>query len=123
MTPEDFLSSYESALATQSWPVVSPLIHPEACVTFSNGHVFIGKAEVQRAFERNFALIQEEQYALSDIHWLRKAADFAVCLYTFHWSGLTNGEPISGSGRGTAVLVNQQGQWLLLAEHLGPPAR
>jgi len=123
MTPEEFLRSYESALATQSWQAVSPLIHQEACVTFSNGRVFMGKAEVQGAFERNFALIQEEQYSISSIYWLKKTDDFAVCLYSFHWSGLINGEPARGTGRGTAVLVTQQEHWLLLTEHLGPHAQ
>ena len=123
MTPDEFLKSYESALATQSWQVVAPLIHAEACVTFSNGLVFIGKTEVQRAFERNFALIQEEHYSITDLYWVKKAESFAVCLYTFHWSGLINNELARGSGRGTCVLVNQQGTWLLLTEHLGPTVK
>jgi len=123
MTPEEFITSYQSALATQSWQVVSPLIHEDACVTFSNGLVFTGKAEVQLAFERNFALIQDEQYSISDLYWVKKADNFAVCLYAFHWSGLINGEPARGSGRGTCVLVKQQEKWSLLTEHLGPNAK
>jgi ketosteroid isomerase-like protein len=122
MTPEEFLSTYASALATQSWQAVSPLIHEDACVTFSNGHFFTGKSAVQGAFERNFALIQDERYSISDVHWLKKTQSFAVCLYAYHWSGLIDGEPARGSGRGTSVLVNEQGSWLLLAEHLGPRA-
>lgn len=121
--PEDFLKAYEIALATQKWQSVSPLIHERACVTFSNGSFYIGKAEVQRAFERNFALIQDEKYSISDIHWVSKTEDYAVCLYTFHWHGLINGKSANGSGRGTAVLVNEKGKWLLLSEHLGPNAK
>ena len=120
MNPEEFLESYGSALATQDWQSVSPFIHEDACVTFSNGRVFKGKAEVQYAFEKNFALIQDEQYAISDTCWVKKTDDFAVCLYAFHWSGLINGKHASGSGRGTSVLVSKQGKWVLIAEHLGP---
>ena len=123
MEPEDFLSSYESALAAQDWGYVSPLIHEDACVTFSNGQVLRGKGAIQGAFEKNFALIQDEQYAISDIRWVKKTAEFAVCLYTFHWSGLINGESASGSGRGTSVLVWERGKWFLLTEHLGPKAK
>ena len=120
MNPEEFLKSYASALATQDWQSVSPLIHEDACVTFSNGQVLKGKAEVQCAFEKNFALIQDEQYSISDTCWVKKTDDFAVCLYAFHWSGSINGEHASGSGRGTSVLVSEQGKWVLITEHLGP---
>ena len=123
MTPEEFLQRYEAALATQSWQAVSPLIHDDACVTFSNGMAFMGKPEVQRAFERNFALIQDEKYSISEIHWVQKADSFAVCVYTYEWSGLIDGKSAAGAGRGTCVLVNQQGNWLLLTEHLGPKAK
>jgi len=117
---EEFLKSYESALATQDWGSVSPLIHENACVTFSSGHVFRGKAAVQGAFEKNFTLIKDEHYAISDTYWVKKSAGFAVCLYTFHWSGLIKGEIARGSGTGTSVLVMEGGKWFLLAEHLGP---
>ncbi|MFC1998009.1 YybH family protein [Chloroflexota bacterium] len=120
MKPEKFLRDYESALATQDWGSVSPLIHEDASVTFSNGQVLRGKEAIQGAFEINFRLIQDEQYAISDIHWVKKTAEFAVCLYAFHWSGLINGETASGSGRGTSVLVREGERWFLLTEHLGP---
>ena len=120
MDPETFLQNYEAALATQQWQSVSPLIHKDACVTFSNGTVHRGKSAVQQAFERNFALIQEEKYAISDIHWVQKQSDFAVCIYRFNWQGLMNGKLAAGSGRGTSVMINENKKWLLLAEHLGP---
>ena len=123
MEPEEFLKRYKSALATQDWEIISPLIHKNACVTFSNGHVFRGKEAVQGAFEKNFSLIQDEHYAISDIYWVKKTGEIAVCLYTFNWSGLIQGEPASGSGRGTSVLANEEGKWFLLTEHLGPNAK
>ena len=121
-TPKEFLKKYESALATQDWQTIAPLVHGKACVTFSNGLFYIGKDEVQHAFEKNFALIQDEEYSISDTYWVNETKDYAVCLYTFHWSGLINGKSVSGSGRGTAIVVNEEGRWLLLSEHLGPRA-
>lgn len=120
MSPEEFLKSYEVALATQDWQSVSPLIHEDACVTFSDGSFHKGKAEIQRAFEKNFALIQEEQYSITGAHWVKVTDSFAVCAYAFHWNGLIHGKPASGSGRGTSVLVNEKGKWSILIEHLGP---
>jgi ketosteroid isomerase-like protein len=122
MQPEEFVLSYEHALATQNWHQVGPLIHIDACVTFSNGSVHKGKAEVQKAFEKNFALIQDETYSMQNMHWVMKNAETAVYLFEFSWSGLINGQPAKGSGRGTSVLINVDGEWKLLIEHLGPKA-
>ena len=119
MTPQDFIKKYEQALATQQWHKVAPLIHEQACVTFTTG-TYKGKAEVQKVFEHNFAAIQDEQYHLSNLHWAFVDEHTAVCLYQFHWQGLINGQPASGAGRGTSVLVQQDNQWLLVSEHLGP---
>jgi len=119
MTPESFLKSYENALMTQQWDAVAPLFHEDVCVTFSEG-TYKGKTAVQQAFERTFKLIKDETYAIKNLYWVTKRDDYAVCLFTFHWSGIINGQQASGSGRGTSVLVNEDGRWLLLTEHLGP---
>lgn len=119
MRVEMFLKSYESALATQDWGAVAPFFHEDVCVTFSDG-TFKGKMEVQKAFEKTFTLIQDEKYAMSNIHWITQTEEYAVCLYNFTWSGLIDGKPASGGGRGTSVLVHEHGQWYILTEHLGP---
>ena len=123
MTPEQFIKRYEAALATQDWQQVDPLIHPDACVTFSSGAVHLGKTAVRQAYERNFSLIQDETYQIEDVHWVMKGTETAVYLFSFHWSGLINGEPASGAGTGSAVLIKHSDGWQLLAEHLGPKSR
>ena len=122
MNPEDFIKLYAAALATQDWQQVDPLVHPNACVTFSSGSVHKGKAAIRQAFERNFSLIQDETYAIKNVHWVMQGADTAVYLFTFHWSGLINGEPASGAGTGSSVLSKGAAGWQLLLEHLGPKA-
>lgn len=120
MTPDEFIQAYEKALAAQNWVQVEPLMHENACVTFSNGSVHKGRREVQAAFERNFSLIKDETYAISNVHWVMKTQEMAVFLFDYHWSGIFNDKPASGSGRGTSILVNNRGLWQLLTEHLGP---
>ncbi|HEU5310455.1 MAG TPA: nuclear transport factor 2 family protein, partial [Candidatus Eisenbacteria bacterium] len=121
MTLEDFVHAYEEALASQEWALVEPLVHENACVTFSNGAVHIGKAAVQKAYEANFAAIEDEKYRISNVHWVRRGEDVAVYLFDFAWSGRIGGRDAKGSGRGTSVLVRHGSGWQLLAEHLGPP--
>lgn len=84
MTHEEFLKSYEAALASQDWTVVEPYISNNACVTFSNGTVHIGKDKVQIAFENNFQKIKSEKYKMENIIWLKKELNYAVYLFQFN---------------------------------------
>ena len=119
MTPEDFIRAYAQALGSQSWNEVDPLIHDDACVTFSNGTVHKGKADVKSAFERNFSLIKDEKYSITNVHWVIKGTEMAVYLFDYQWSGIIGGKAANGSGRGSSVLINENGRWKLLIEHLG----
>ncbi|MCG8601838.1 MAG: nuclear transport factor 2 family protein [Verrucomicrobiales bacterium] len=120
MTPDEFITRYEQALASQEWEMVEPLIHENSSVTFSNGQIHRGKGAVEKAFRTNFDLIKEEEYAMSDLHWVLKNETFAICTFVYHWSGVINRKPASGSGRGTSSLVKEGEAWQLVAEHLGP---
>jgi len=116
------VAAYENALETQRWENVSPLIHDHCTVTFSEG-THIGKSAVEAAFRKTFELIEDERYSMSDLHWIMRTDAFAVFSFTFAWSGVIRGKPASGGGRGTSVIVNQNGAWQLITEHLGPPAQ
>jgi len=118
-TPDDFVRRYEAALTSQRWGALGPLVHDEVCVTFSTGAVHKGKPAVRRAFEANFAAIGDEAYDISNIHWVLRSGTFAVYLFDFRWSGRIDGQPAQGSGRGSSVLVRDEGDWKLLVEHLG----
>ncbi len=121
MTPEDFIRAYEEALASQQWALVEPLVHENACVTFSNGTVHIGKTAVRSAYEANFSAIEDEDYRISNVHWVRRGEDVSVYVFDFAWSGRIDGRDAKGGGRGTSVLIRHGSGWQLLAEHLGPP--
>jgi ketosteroid isomerase-like protein len=78
---------------------------------------------VRAAYERNFQAIENETYKITNLHWLLESNDIAVYLFEFNWSGKINGQDASGAGRGTSVLIQDEGVWKLLAEHLGPYSR
>ena len=120
MTPDNFIPQYEQALASQQWSQVAPLIHEDACVTFSTGAVHRGKAAVQQAYEGNFSAIEGEHYQMHNVHWVKQTSDVAVYLFDFTWSGRIGGREAAGSGRGTAVIIRDGDAWQLIAEHLGP---
>ena len=72
MTVEDFIRAYEAALASREWARVEPLVHEDACVTFSDGSVHVGKAAVRTAYEANFSAIEDEEYRVSNVRWVRR---------------------------------------------------
>ena len=121
MTPQDLIQQYEKAIVSQAWKNVEPLMHDDICVTFSTG-TFKGKSDVQKAFEKNFASIKDEKYSITDLYWAYIGNESAVCLYSFNWQGVINGQIASGGGRGTSVLVKSGTNWQILTEHLGPNA-
>ena len=116
--PDAFPAAYEAALRSQRWERVAPLMHDEACVTFSTGAVHRGKAAVQRAFEANFAAIENEDYRISELAWRDRTADRASYTFRFAWSGRIAGQPASGAGTGSITLVRCEDGWRLLAETL-----
>jgi ketosteroid isomerase-like protein len=115
------LVAYKSALATQRWDEIAPLIHQDACFIFSEGTYF-GKAAIEPAFRATFDLIKSEQFAIAEVVWTYVHDDSAACTYRFEWSGVIAGKPASGKGRGTTVVVRVGDQWQIIHEHLGPSA-
>ena len=94
------------------------LIDDKAVYLFSDGSVHIGKPAIERVLKRNFDSILDETYSISNLTWLVQTAEAAVCVYDFKWSGILNGEPASGSGRGTSVLKRSGADWKVIHEHL-----
>ena len=121
MDHKTLLAAYKDALATHRWEAVAPLIHEDACFIFSEGTYF-GKAEIEGAIRATFDLIQGERYVIKDLVWTYVHDDNAACTYGFEWSGLIEGQPASGTGRGTTVVVRVGDGWQIIQEHLGPSA-
>jgi ketosteroid isomerase-like protein len=117
MQPDEFLAGYERALATHQWEAIAPFIDHDACFIFSDGTHF-GLASIEGAIRSTFQVIQNEVYHLSDMVWIYRHADSALCTYRFHWSGLINGAHREGQGRGSSVLVKRGASWKIIHEHL-----
>jgi len=93
-------------------------IDSDAVYWFSNEACHVGKLAVTEAIRKNFELIEAEDYRIEDLVWLTVADDTAVCTYRYVWSGKIGGQSMSGSGRGTAVLIRRGDDWKILHEHL-----
>ena len=94
------------------------MIADDAVYLFSDGTSHVGKAAIADVLARNFAAIGDETYRIGDVRWLLQTSDAAMCVYVFEWSGIIDGMPASGGGRGTSVLRRDSESWLVVHEHL-----
>jgi len=119
MTPEEFLQLYERKASSRHFEDVSPLITDDAVFWFNDGS-YVGKESVRKAFENTWALeIRNENYWLDHIRWLVKEERFAVCIFSYHWTGMVEGKFRElGSGRGTCILGRAGSNWKIIHEHL-----
>jgi len=117
-TPEDLMREYESAANRHDLEATLGLIDADAVYLFSDGSAHVGKQAVERAIRRNFESIREEIYRIDNLTWLVKGEDAAACVYDFAWTGMINGQPAGGGGRGTSVLKRSSEGWKVVHEHL-----
>lgn len=112
-----FMHRYEQATNRHDFGELVPLIAEDATYWFTEGS-YHGTAEIREAVERTFATILDEVYRIDELEWVAITDGFAVCRYRFCWTGLVDGKPASGQGRGTNVVTKQNGAWKMLHEHL-----
>ena len=112
-----FVRAYEQATNSHNITRVTPLIAPEAVYWFSDGS-HRGREAILAAIAGTFATIQDEVYRIDELEWIACNDGHAACRYRFTWTGTINGQPRSGTGRGTNVLINSAGAWQMLHEHL-----
>jgi ketosteroid isomerase-like protein len=98
------------------------LIADEAVYFWSNGSAMFGKAAIAEAMAANFAGTANDTYETLDVIWLVETDEVAACVFAFRWSGVIDGQPASGRGRGASVLRRIDGQWRTVHENLSQGA-
>ena len=112
-----FMTGYEQANNGHDIGRVASLIARDATYWFTDGS-YRGVGEITAAIERTFSVIRDEVYEIRDLEWMVVTSGYAVCRYRFSWAGVIDGRPRSGRGRGTNVIVQRDGAWQMLHEHL-----
>lgn len=111
------LEKYKVEINKHDFGVLEPLISPDCKFWFSSG-TFVGLQQTRQAFEKTWAMIKDEVYALTEIQWIAESEQAAVCTYTYHWKGLIDGKPCEGRGRGTSCFRKETDGWKIIHEHL-----
>ncbi len=114
---ETVLRAYEERINRHDFDLLVDLIAPDAVFWFSDGS-HKGHAAIRAAFEKTWAVLANDTYWLTELNWIATGGDAAACIYRFNWKTIIDGEPRSGSGRGTTVLVRRAAGWQIVHEHL-----
>lgn len=112
-----FMDTYERATNGRDTTQLAPLIARDAVYWFTDAS-HGGREAILSAIADTFRTIVNETYRISDLEWVVAEDNHAVCRYRFSWTGNINGQPRSGGGRGTNVLVRRGETWQMLHEHL-----
>lgn len=114
----DALAALLAATNTHDFANVSELIAEDAVYFFGDA-TLVGREAVGAYFTATWDAIRDERYWAEEIRWVLDTEDAAVAVYRFRWTGVVDGQPASGSGRGTNTFARTpDGRWLLTHEHL-----
>ncbi len=114
----EFLKRFEEASATRLFGNLVGMIHPHALFRFNDGD-YRGLEAIQQAFESTWDQgVKDERYCLSDIEVVNVDTSSAAATFHFHWSGIGPHGPFQITGRGTRLLVLQDGTLKVMLEHL-----
>lgn len=114
----EFLKRFEDASATGLFVNAAGMIHPNALFRFNDGDCR-GLEAIRHAFESTWAQdVKDERNYLSDIDVVSVDTNSAAATFHFNWSGVGPHGPFQVVGRGTSLLVLQDGRLKVMVEHL-----
>jgi hypothetical protein len=115
-----FLNRFEELAEKEDFDLIQDMVHERAVFRFNDGD-FIGKPAVRAVFEKTWrgsAGVTKERFYLTDIQVLTVDQASATATYTYHWEGRMGDKPFQIQGRGTRVLVVEDGRVQIIHEHL-----
>jgi len=115
-----FLNRFEEIAEKENFDLIQDMVHDNAFFRFNDGD-FVGRPAVRGAFEKTWkgsANVRKERFYLTDIRVLTVDAKSATATYTYNWEGSMDGKSFRIEGRGTRVLVVENGRLQILHEHL-----
>ncbi|HEX4302771.1 MAG TPA: DUF4440 domain-containing protein [Rhizomicrobium sp.] len=116
-TPQACMTEFVAAMIARDMPTALSLMTDDVVFFYSNGTVLRGKDAFAATMTANWKLVSDYKYATVEANWLAQSDTAAAVIYSFSWSGVAGGNPVSGGGRGTRIFRREQG-WRIAHEHL-----
>jgi Domain of unknown function (DUF4440) len=115
-----FLERFEELAEQEDFRKIEEMVHERAYFRFNDGD-FIGRQAVRAAFEKTWKGgpgVRKVRFYLTDITVLSTDRASASATYTYNWEGVMEDKPFRIQGRGTRVLVLEDGRLQIIHEHL-----
>ena len=116
----DFLHQFEAIAEKEDFGLIQDMIAERANFRFNDGD-FIGRPAIQAVFEKTWRgdpTVKKSRFYLTDIVVLTTDETTATATYTYNWEGSQEGRRFAVRGRGTRVLVQENGHFRIIHEHL-----
>ena len=124
-TVVQFLHRFEELAEKEDFRLIENLIHEKAYFRFNDGD-FVGRQAIQAAFEKTWRgdpTVKKARFYLTDIVVLTTDQSTATATYTYNWEGSQGDREFRIQGRGTRVLLLENGQLSIVHEHLSRQPR
>jgi ketosteroid isomerase-like protein len=121
-SPQTCTADFTAALIRRDIDSALSLLTDDVVFFYSNGAAVRGKDAFGALMTASWKLVEDYAYSTVDSSWVTQSEAAACVIYSFAWSGVVRGEKVSGSGRGTRVLINDGLGWRLAHEHLSTGA-
>lgn len=115
-----FMNRFEEIAEKENFELIQDMVHDKAFFRFTDGD-FVGKQAVRSAFEKTWkgsANVKKKSFFLTDIQVLSVDTKSASATYSYNWEGVMDGKSFRIQGRGTRVLVVENGRVQIIHEHL-----
>ncbi len=115
-----FLNRFEELAEKEDFNLIRDMIDEQAVFRFNDGD-FVGRQAIQAVFEKTWRgdpSVKKVRFYLSDIVVLTTDHSTATATYTYNWEGSQAGREFKIRGRGTRVLLRENGQFRIIHEHL-----
>lgn len=119
-TVVQFLHHFEAVAMQEDFSLLRDMIDERAFFRFNDGD-FIGHPAIQAVFEKTWRgdpTVKKARFYLSDIVVLSLDQASASASYTYHWEGSQGEQMFAIQGRGTRVLLFDNGRLRIVHEHL-----
>ena len=111
-TPQACMAAFIASLIGRDIAAARALLTDDVVFFYSNGTVLRGKDAFAAAMTANWKLVDNYKYTTVDSTWLAQSDSAAAVIYSFSWSGVAGGNPVSGGGRGTRIFRREPARWL-----------
>ena len=115
-----FLNRFEELAEKEDFNLIRDMIHERAYFRFNDGD-YVGLQAIQAVFEKTWRgdpTVKKARFYLSDMVVLTTDHSTATATYTYNWEGSQGGREFAIRGRGTRVLLREDGQFRIIHEHL-----